>query len=52
MTATRTRICVNCDGPHALADCPQLAPLPPALIECPSCKFRIGPRTGECACSD
>ncbi|MCB2413666.1 hypothetical protein LGT39_12505 [Demequina sp. TTPB684] len=51
-TTTTTRICVNCDGPHALADCPLLDPIPPDLIECPSCKSRIDPRTIECACSE
>ncbi len=52
MTATSTRVCVNCDGPHAFADCPQLTPLTPDLIECPSCGGHIDPRTRECACSD
>lgn len=52
ITATANRICVNCDGPHALAACPQLTPLTPDLIECPSCGGHIDPRTHECACSD
>jgi len=52
MTATRTRICVNCDGPHALAACPQLAPVVHDPSTCSSCEGHIDPRTGECACSD
>ncbi|WP_291378880.1 hypothetical protein [Demequina sp.] len=49
---TATRICVNCDGPHALADCPRLAPVVPDPVDCQSCGGRINHRTGECACSD
>lgn len=47
------RTCVNCDGPHAYRDCPDLPVIDTAPKRCDSCKRPVNPETAECSgCSE
>lgn len=47
------RVCVQCDGPHSIVDCPKSPALATPDEYCTACGKRINPQTAECVgCSD